>query len=230
MPISPVRTPRIYHLVADQMKRLIQDGEYRPGDVLPPARALARQFRVSSGPVREALVALELLGILERRASEGWFVKRAPDPDSVLEVALAQGRSPSDVIQARVLIECAVIEQVALRRSAGDVALIRQAVEAFQQEVDRGQYHGEADRLFHFELARATGNLVFIDLIAYLWDLQVRKFYRAVEDMIGDLPARMQRYVADHQSMLVAISERDPASARERMRHHLEGVSRDLDR
>lgn len=226
MPILPVKTIKLYSLIVDQLKKLIESGEYHPGDRLPPERELAQLLRVSRAPVREALVALELLDVVEGRVGEGWFVKRAID--SPLDVTAVEGRPPSDILESRLLIECTVIEQVALQHDEDELSMLQRSVDAFHAEVEAGQFHGEADRMFHLGLTRVTGNAVFTDLVAYLWGLQNEQFFRRVEGMTGNDRDRVARYVEEHRDMLAAITERDAASARERMRRHLEGVYRDL--
>ena len=226
MPILPVKTTKLYSLIVDQLKQLIQRGEYHPGDRLPPERELAQLLRVSRAPVREALVALEFLDIVEGRVGEGWFVKHTVD--AALDVSVVQGRPPSDILESRLLIECTVIEQVARQHDEDELSMLQRSVDSFQAEVDAGQYHGEADRMFHLGLTRVTGNAVFTDLVAYLWGLQNEQFFRRVEGMTGNDRDRVARYVEEHRDMLAAITARDAAGARDRMRCHLEGVYRDL--
>ena len=226
MPILPVKTTKLYSLIIEQLKTLIENGEYHPGDRLPPERELAQLLRVSRAPVREALVALELLDVVEGRVGEGWFVKRTVD--SALDVTAVQGRPPSDILESRLLIECTVIEQVALQHDEDELSMLQRSVDAFQVEVNSGLFHGEADRMFHLGLTRVTGNAVFTDLVAYLWGLQNEQFFRRVEGMTGNDRARVARYVEEHRDMVAAITERNAARARERMRRHLEGVYQDL--
>src|SRR5437879_8500765 len=131
MPILPVKTTKLYSLIVDQLKQLIQKGEYHPGDRLPPERELAQRLHVSRAPVREAVVALELLDVVEGRVGEGWFVKRPPD--AALDVTAVQGRPPSDILQTRLLIECPVIEQVAVQRDETELAMLEGTVSAFKR-------------------------------------------------------------------------------------------------
>lgn len=226
MPITPVKTTKLYLLIVEQLKQLIQRGEFRPGDRLPTERELAQRLGVSRAPTREALVALELLDIVEGKVGEGWFVKRPPDAS--LEVTADQGRPPSDILQARLLIECATIEQTARQHEAEDVTVLRNAIDAFQAEVDGGVYSGEADRLFHLTLARISGNTVLAEFVAYLWDLQNGRFFQLTEGMTGRQRERVDRYVAEHRAMLVRVVAGDAVGARTAMRGHLEGVYRDL--
>jgi DNA-binding FadR family transcriptional regulator len=139
-----------------------------------------------------------------------------------------QGRPPSDILPVRLLVECATIEQAARQHSPDDVAALAAAVAGFQTEIDRGQYSGESDRLFHLTLARVSGNTVFADVVAYLWDLQNGRFFQLTEEMIGRRRERVERYVAEHRAMLAAVAASDPAAAQAAMRSHLEGVYRDL--
>jgi DNA-binding FadR family transcriptional regulator len=226
MPITPVRTTKLYLLIVEQMKLLIQRGEFRPGERLPTERELAQRLGVSRAPTREALVALELLDMVEGRVGEGWFVKRPPEAS--LEVNADQGRPPSDILQARLLVECVTIEQAARQHDAEDLGALASAVEGFQAEVDRGQYSGESDRVFHLTLARISGNTVFPEVVAYLWDLQNGRFFQLTEEIIGRRRERVERYVSEHRAMLGAVSGGDADGARAAMRAHLEGVYRDL--
>jgi DNA-binding FadR family transcriptional regulator len=224
--IPPVKSEKLYLAVADRLKSIIRDGHYEIGAALPSERDLSHLLKVGRAPVREALIALDILGIVEHRPGQGWVVRRAPD--AWLDVSAVAGRSPSDILQARLLVECAAVERVALQHDEEDLAPLRQAVEDFAAEVERGQYHGKADRQFHVLLARASGNAVLGDLVAYLWDLQDSEFFRRVEGAVGHSALRVPRYLADHRRVYTAIVEWNAPRAREVMRGHLEGVYHDL--
>lgn len=226
MPILPVKSQKVYLLVADRLKSVIQREDYKLGDALPAERDLARSLKVSRASVREALVALEILDIVERRRGEGWVVRRTAD--AWLDVAAVEGRSPSDILQARLLVECAAVERLALQHDDDDVTALRRAVDDFAAEVERREYHGKADRGFHVMLARASGNAVFGDLVAYLWDLQNADLFRRVDRLAGHEHQRIERYAAEHRRIFDGIAALDGARAREEMRRHLEGVYQDL--
>ena len=81
MPIESIENRRLYRQIADQISRLIESGEYRPGARLPPERLLATQLSVSRPTVREALIALEVEGWVDIRGGTGVFVLERPaDP------------------------------------------------------------------------------------------------------------------------------------------------------
>jgi DNA-binding FadR family transcriptional regulator len=225
VPNPPVRIRKPHLTIADRLKDVIKRRHYGLGDPLPAERDLAQSLKVSRASVREGLIALEILGIVERRRGEGWLVRRTAD--AWLDVAAVEGRSPSDILWARLLVECAAVERVALRHDEDQADVLRRAVDDFAAEVDRGDYRGSADRQFHVAVAR-TGNTVLGDLVAYLWDLQDTEFFRLVEGAVGNIAQRTKRYLTDHRRIYSAVAEFDAPRAREEMRRHLEGVHQDL--
>src|SRR3981081_1374031 len=103
--------------MVEQMESLREKGELRPGDQLPPERALAEQFQVSRASVREALRTLELLGVVETRAG-GVPLLRQGAPESLvrpLQSLIARGHSVPDVSEFRGLIEPALAALAATR-------------------------------------------------------------------------------------------------------------------
>lgn len=226
VPIPPVKSQKVYLLVADRLKALIQHGKYGPGDSLPTERDLSQSLKVSRASVREALVALEILDIVARRRGRGWVVRRTAD--AWLDVAAIDGRSPSDILQTRLLVECAAVERVALQHDDDDMTGLRRVVDDFAAEVERREYHVRADRQFHVMVAQASGNAVFGDVVAYLWDLQNADLFQRVERLAGHEHRRIERYVAEHRRIYNGIVALDAPRAREEMRRHLEGVYQDL--
>src|SRR5450759_1533419 len=109
MPLQALEPRRLYRQIADQISVLISDGEYTPGARLPPERDLARQLGVSRPSVREALIALEVEGLLDVRVGSGIYVTH---PGKRRRNDALQGDSgPFEVIHARWLIEgeCAAL-------------------------------------------------------------------------------------------------------------------------
>jgi GntR family transcriptional regulator, transcriptional repressor for pyruvate dehydrogenase complex len=97
MPLQAVETKRLYRQIAEQLRRLIAAGEYPLGSRLPPERDLAAQLGVSRPSVREALIALEVEGLVEVRMGSGIYVKALDATRGGVEAALG----PFDIIRAR---------------------------------------------------------------------------------------------------------------------------------
>src|SRR5438045_8280881 len=115
--IEPIRRIRLYQGIVEQIEGLLEKGDLRPGDQLPPERQLAEQFQVSRASVREALRTLELLGIVETRAGGGTFVRQTSPDDLArpLTGLISRGHSLADVIEFRGLIEPAIAALAAER-------------------------------------------------------------------------------------------------------------------
>lgn len=92
MPITRLENPRIYRQIADQLKRLIENNEFPPGSRLPSERDLAQQLQVSRASVREALIALEVIGLVDVKVGNGVIVRSQTPPAASQESVMATGR------------------------------------------------------------------------------------------------------------------------------------------
>src|SRR5690242_6588430 len=104
MPIQTIESRRLYRQIADQLSRLIDKGEFRVGARLPSERDLSEQLGVSRPSVREALIALEVEGLVEVRGGAGVFVC-ARKPVNASHRAEVSQPGPFDLIRARWIIE-----------------------------------------------------------------------------------------------------------------------------
>ena len=106
--LSPVKNLKIYELVMEQIKDLVKKGQLMSGDKLPSERELCEKLEVSRSSVREALKALQMLGLIESKHGEGNFIKENFE-DSLLEplsiVFLLLGSKNEEVLELRRVIE-----------------------------------------------------------------------------------------------------------------------------
>ena len=79
MPLQAVEPKRLYRQIADQLAQLIASGEFPSGSRLPAERELAASLGVSRTSVREAIISLEMTGLVEVRVGTGIFVTARPD-------------------------------------------------------------------------------------------------------------------------------------------------------
>lgn len=150
MPITRLENPRIYRQIADQLKRLIENNEFPPGSRLPSERDLAQQLQVSRASVREALIALEVIGLVDVKVGNGVIV-RSPTPlaPSQEPVMAQAGRNqwaeiddelnieldfnaelpPFSLLQTRLLIEPETAALAARHATDEELAGIRAAYE-----------------------------------------------------------------------------------------------------
>lgn len=219
MRLQAVEPRRLYRQIADQIRSLIGSGEVAPGARLPAERDLARQLGVSRPSLREALIALEVEGLLEVRVGSGIYVARAGDRGRAAEIAEASG--PFEVIRARWLIEGECAALAAKNGTAAQHRAIRKAHAHLLQEAKLHHNPLDADRAFHVAIAQATGNSALELVVQTLWDERVGPLYRALETKL-EYPAMATDTKDEHQAVLAAIVARSPAAARAAMRRHMD--------
>src|SRR5450432_4690522 len=157
MPIHSIEPRRLYRQIADQIRTLVRSGELTAGSRLPPERDLARQLGVSRPSVREALIALEVEGLVDVRIGSGIYVLNGGRANSGAgEVEAAAG--PFELLRARWVIEgeCAALAAKSAKKAR--IAAIEEALEQMQHALDNDKQPVSADRLFHLRIAEATGN------------------------------------------------------------------------
>ena len=219
MRLQLVEPRRLYRQIADQIRALIGTGEVSPGARLPAERDLARQLGVSRPSLREALIALEVEGLLDVRVGSGIYVTQ-PDGRGHGAV-LADASGPFEVIRARWMIEGECAALAAKHGSAAQLRAIRKAHADLQKEAKRHHNPLDADRTFHIRIAEATGNSALELVVQTLWDQRVGPLYRALESKL-EYPAMAAETIDEHETVLDAILARDPAAARAAMRRHMD--------
>ena len=133
MPLEAVEARRLYRQVADQLRALIEGGEYPVGSRLPTERDLAEQLQVSRPTVREALIALEVEGRVRIRVGSGIYVIE-PTPASVVPGS-ATIEGPFELLRAREFIEGTIAGEAARLATSDDIARIDAALAAMARRI-----------------------------------------------------------------------------------------------
>jgi DNA-binding FadR family transcriptional regulator len=225
MPFQVVESQRLYQQVAEQLGGLIDRGEFREGDRLPPERELSKKLGVSRPVVREAMIALEIAGLVEVRGGAGAFVKNARQ--GALAALPDQGPSPFDLIAARKLLEGEIAFVAATAIQPDDLKRLELSIEEMRADIDAGRDSRTADRVFHVRLAEATRNAVLAHLVDGMWMHMLTPIF----DHLGkhaNLSGNDRMTVDDHAEIVDALKRRDGEAARRAMREHLSHVEKIL--
>ena len=217
--------PRLYRVVANRIQALIGAENIGAGERLPSERDLAAKLEVSRASLREALIALELGGIVEVRGGSGVYVsEQLEEPADVPEV----GPGPFEVLSARRMIEAEIASLAAKMATDSQIDAIMTAVLEMERNHDNRGSNEQADRNFHLALARATGNSALVGVIDYLWN-QRGSLWHKLKEHFQTEELRKQT-LTDHRNILAAIASHDAAGARQAMRSHLERVAKTFSR
>ena len=207
--------------IVSQIEGLLERGELRPGDQLPPERQLAEQLQVSRASVREALRSLELLGIVETRAGGGTFV-RAATSDAVsrpLTSLITRGHGLEQIIEVRGLIEPAIAARAAERISSEELAELREIFDRQAAKVKAAEPYAEEDTRFHELIGQAARNELLVTMLAVIWDV-----LRASREQWLQTNTRAHASVEAHRRILEALEAHDPEAARTAAAHHIQAV------
>jgi len=241
MPIKKMENPRLYRQIADQLIKLIDNNEFPPGSRLPAERELAEQLQVSRASVREALIALEVIGLVDVKVGNGVIVKaRAstqepvmmqagrdqwsePDDELGIRLDFSTELPPFSLLQARRLIEPEAAALAAVHASDEELALIRAAyLQNCEDNRAQSRTH-PGDRLFHIRIAQASGNPAYGFIIGHLLGHRYGSMFRMLQAHYtpGDMPLASE---TEHLKILSALEKRDGKAARTAMKQHIDRV------
>jgi len=215
MPLHTIEPRRLYRQIADQLRASIERGEFAVGSRLPPERDLAVQLGVSRPSVREALIALEVEGLVEVRMGSGVYVR---EPVSSVDRLVAE--SPLETILARRLIESELAGEAARRATPGQVRGLREAVDIMEADTGQGDMPIHGDRLFHLRIAEIGGNSVLLRVVDELFDERHNPLSLKLSDYFEN-PANWASAIAEHKRVIEAIARGDEPGARHAMHEHL---------
>jgi len=222
MDIAPVKSTRIYEEIVRQIKSMISEGRLKSGDQLPPERDLAEKFLVSRTSVREALRALESVGLLEIRPGEGTFVRQV-SVEALVEplalVLLSQHAMIGELFEARRLLEPKIAGLAARRATPEEVQEMERILDAQAREIAAGNTGLAQDAAFHAAIGTAAHNRAITRVVHALMDLLAQ----SREESIGT-PGRPTRSHEDHRRILDAVRKGDAPGAERAMFDHVVAV------
>lgn len=218
------RARGLAHGLVEDLGEKIRSQSLRPGDKLPTESAIMQAYGVSRTVVREALSKLQAGGLVETLHGVGTFVLQ-PRPGGMGGVfrldpgEIATSVDVLAVLELRISLETESAGLAASRRTDEQLVAMRQALDAFEQNVTVGGDTVGPDFAFHLEIAQSTGNPYFADIMRHLGTTIIpRTRISAIRVQDGSYLSRVNR---EHEEIYAAIARRDPESARAAMRIHL---------
>lgn len=206
--------------VMNDLAEKIRSGVYKPGQKLPTEPEVMAEQGVSRTVVREAMSRLQAAGFVETRHGVGTFVLETPPPidratvDTIHDVL--------DVLELRISVETEAAGLAALRRTDDDLRIMREALDLFEEGIDRGESSIDADFQFHLQISKATGNKYFEDFYRHQGKMTIpRTRLDTAKLALESGDNYLHQTNREHEYILDAITRKDPESARAGMRMHL---------
>lgn len=213
---------RLYERVAQAVSGEILGGRYRLGERLPSERDLSELFDVSRPTIREAMIALEVDGLVEVVTGSGVYVRSVRRRHGV---AAPADVGPFELLEARARIEGESAALAARHINDDELAVLEGLLAEMEAENARDVVMSEdADRRFHMTIAAATRNSAMEQVIKGLWDARNASLQnlRFLEKARAE---GVKPRIEEHAAIVRALRQRDPQAARQAMRTHLRGVA-----
>jgi GntR family transcriptional repressor for pyruvate dehydrogenase complex len=214
----PIIIPKAYEVVRDRIIEMLENGEYREGDLLPAEVELAAKYQLSRSSIREAFKSLQLSGIVNSTPGKGTFV--APHALSRIEY-IRLGEMMQDetnmtaLAEARLMIEPEMAFYAAMRGEVEDIDAMNHSIQMMKQSTEKTELLTYGHQ-FHRAVCRATKNDVMIgmhnSISTQLYRMRLR------EELTIEV---YKRGIGEHQEICDAIAEQDGKKASKLMREHL---------
>ncbi|WP_172330190.1 FadR/GntR family transcriptional regulator [Mangrovicoccus sp. HB161399] len=215
--LDPIDQKPRYRLAADSIAARIRAGDYPPGSKMPADKDLVEQLRVSRTTVREAMIALELMGLVVTRYGAGAFVAPALPPEAA-ESATLPGFF--ELVEARHAFEPEIAAIAAGTLGAAQIVHLRDCIEGMCDAAAPFDLVEACDREFHLAVARATGNAFFVQVVGEFWHAR-QQFPEWTRLNNRQGPADIARFSrGEHEAIVAALDAGDARAARAAMRLH----------
>ena len=216
LPHEPISPRRLYKKVADQIAQLILNGEFKSGQKLPGERYLIERLGVSRSSLREALISLEIEGLVEIRDRAGVFVLgHSPCNDTEQRHA-----NLPEIFAARELIEIEVAAQAACHALPEHIKTLTQIMGKMVTCSADDPLAAAHDREFHMTLAQACGNRVLLRTVELLWN-NTQPLLEGQSTQAKHSETSWLAVVMEHRNIFNAIRDKNSSAAQEVMRQHL---------
>ncbi len=222
----PIRRRKIYEEVAMRIEEMLQDGTYKVGDRLPSEKSFMEEFGVGRSAVREALMSLSRMGLVEVSSGERALVIE-PSAQSLLDgelsgaarMLLAQPGGIRMFQEARAILEIGLCRVAAQTATEGDLATLKQALEENKATIGDSEGFVRTDVAFHYAIAAISRSSIVISVHDAVVDWLMEQRSTALQG--ADVSKRA--YEA-HAAIYEAIAAGDPAKAEDAMQAHLEDI------
>ena len=218
--LRPVMRPRLYEVIVEQLCAYIADNEMSPGDRLPAERDLAAKLGVSRASLSQALVALEVQGVLSVRHGDGAILVRPPTEERAIKALREHADRIPDIIEAREALEVKLAGLAAARRTDAEMAAIDAAIDTMESEIEAGDRGVVGDEMFHEALTAAAHSSLLAKLMHEISGLirETRIESLSQED-------RPRASLEGHRRIADAVRMQDPREASRAMADHIRLVS-----
>jgi DNA-binding FadR family transcriptional regulator len=210
----------------ERLNDLLESGRFPAQSKLPPERQLAEELGTTRGTLRQALALLEAQGKIWRHVGQGTFVGRPAATDAPALSLLMKSTNPTEIMEARRILEPKVAAIAAVRATADDIANLHRCLDKGAAATDLKTYE-LWDGMLHETVAEASHSALLKALQKALTGLRADKLWGRLKEA-SVTPERQIIYNGQHRAIVDMIVNRDAAGAEAAMGEHLETIAKHL--
>ena len=205
---------------------MVAEGQLKPGDRLPSERELVERFQVSRASIREAISALEMMGLIEVRSGEGTYIRHVNIDSVVAPLAwmlFIEKDTDLELYEVRKILEVQAAGVAAERAEDDEIRDMYEALEVMRMDLEMNRLGVVADHHFHFAIARATHNKILIRLMNTISDTMQKSLKTSLSILYEDKKTP-ERLFQEHCAVYEAIKNHNVLEAQQHMLDHLVGA------
>lgn len=226
--LTQTRFKKKSSFIADQILRLINSGRFKVGAKLPSERIITEQMGVSRPSLREAISALQIVGILETRPGDGTYVSAPAATEDLMHQALTvleEHDSPFENMQARKAMEIGAAQLAIKTATVADLSAVKEIWDEKCALGRQGKYdeYTRYGKEFHLAIARATKNRVIEAIMEKLLDVNIQPLWVNMRlEYFRKDPSRIDQMLDIHDQIMKAILERNTEQAIRALETHFD--------
>ncbi|ABR47043.1 GntR domain protein [Alkaliphilus metalliredigens QYMF] len=227
----PIKSTKVYEQVAEQIQDMIVNGELQKGDKLPSERHLAEELQVSRASIREALRALQIIGLIDVRQGEGSYINHSFEkclfqPLSIM--FMLQQSKPEEIIELRKIIEVEAAYLAAKRADDEEIEQLRSLIEQLKilKDLDDEETSVSVDKQFHYLIAKSSKNQLLVNVLNVISEL-MDKFIKDARGMILIREENKEVLINQHEAIFKGLENRDPDATAGAMQAHIKFIMKE---
>lgn len=218
-----LKSEKLSEKVAQEIIKLIESGELKPGDKLPAENLFAEQLGVSRGILREALMLLQYQGFISRKPKDGTYIRELYQYNNFSDSILKSLKNATyqDLIELREPLEQKIVELAIERATDEEIKEVENCLDITLESINS---YREMDHRFHLKLAELSKNILLINFID--------SYYGLIEE-IGSMNSknseRRLEIIGEHKEIINAIMNRNSEDAKMAVTNHLRKVKKSIE-
>lgn len=224
-------TKRRYYDVGLQIEELLHSGVFKAGERLPSERDLSERFETSRATIREAIIMLELKGLVVVRQGAGIYFIDSPDKVGHTTFIPKSDIGPFELLQARQIVESNIAAFAATQIKFNEIKALRNILQQQEKEIQGdSERFEELDRQFHQLIADSTQNRVLIAQAVDMWSSvrTTNQLWQQLNDKYLHEVELRTTWVNDHKRIFIALQKRSPEDAKAAVWQHIENSKQEL--